>query len=352
MKKYYKVIFTFFEICSRLFLKIYVAFILFFNLKISRDFNVTKTEIKTNLKSVFKDYNCNETLNIISPIWQGLVSQKQIEILKSIEEGNIDYLLKVYKNYINSSLVYGVEDPIYKTISFNNIRYSLRNMRQLVSFLEVNNYLPLFHINQPSKNIFKLARLAIKEITVDLKPYLNLQSLQNFNRYRISDLNFPTDFFDVLYFYRFITNFINDERKFIEIGGGSGLLSYLLLSNKNFSSYQIDIASYLFAQKILLKNSSKFLLSERIDNYKPVNADFVVNQDSFPEITIEEVKKLVNFIKKSKVKLVFSNNHNSNYMSQTDFRSFILEAGYHRKLSFPNPIRPGYLIEVFSLDYL
>ena len=205
-------------------------------------------------------------------------------------------------------------------------------------------------MNQPSSGVNQIFKEGIKQLSFDLDHYLKLDHLKYFNRYKIQNFLVPTDFFDVFYFYKFIKNFSKKYNRFVEIGGGSGLLSSLLVSNKNLKAYQIDIASYLLAQNLLLKNSSQYLLTERIQKYDSIDVEFAVNQDSFPEIKKEEAIKIIEFLKKSNVKLFFSNNHMSNYKSQTDFRSLFIRSGFNNMISFPNPIRQGYIIEVFKFE--
>ena len=115
-----------------------------------------------------------------------------------------------------------------------------------------------------------------------------------------------------------------------------------------FKSIHIDIAPYLLAQNLFLNSDSEFYLSERITELKPIEADFLINQDSFPEIPKNEIEKIFNFINSSKVKKIFSNNHASDNQTQTDFRSILKKLNYVKKISFPNPIRRGYLIEMYE----
>ena len=112
-------------------------------------------------------------------------------------------------------------------------------------------------------------------------------------------------------------------------------------------SVHLDLAPYLLAQKLFLDNKGEFYLSERILDIKDVKVDFLINQDSFPEISYKELKKIFDFIEKNKINKIFSNNHCSDNQNQSDFRLLLKERSYRPVISFPNPIRKGYLIEYY-----
>ena len=120
----------------------------------------------------------------------------------------------------------------------------------------------------------------------------------------------PSDYFDHLYFVEFINGIIQDQKlKFLEVGGGSSLLSSFMHNLGYTKSVHLDLAPYLLAQKLFLDNKGEFYLSERILDIKDVKVDFLINQDSFPEISYKELKKIFDFIEKNKINKIFSNNH-------------------------------------------
>ena len=111
----------------------------------------------------------------------------------------------------------------------------------------------------------------------------------------------------------------------------------------------IDIVTYLIAQYFLIGDGVKYIPSEYIDNTKPINIDYAINQDSFPEIPHDALDNIVKFLILSGVKEIFSYNHSGAYHNQTDWRKVIVDNGFLSQIAFDSPLRPGYKIEIFNL---
>lgn len=342
----------FFELTLRhsYFLIFYLKVFFTFRKASKRDIDINI--IKSTLLNNFSNYKSFETDRIISPIWKSILNKHKINILKSIENKNYPQLQNIYQNLISSDLCDGVEDKILRKYSFANLRYSLRFSIQFFNYVTSKSIYPLNNLYQPNKNFLEKIKSIERKITYFFSNSFlkNQEKIKYFNTYKVFQYQIPTDYFDHMYFVEFIDDLLNKKSlKYLEIGGGSGFLSELIQYRGYINSVNIDIAPYLLAQNLFLNSSSKFYLSERISSIESLEADFLINQDSFPEIPLQELDKIFKLIQRSKIKKVFSNNHLSENKSQNNFRKFLKEFNYRVVVSVPNPIRKGYLIEYFEL---
>ena len=182
----------------------------------------------------------------------------------------------------------------------------MRFTNQFFNYIKSKSIYPSFYIYQPNKNFIK----NIQNLSKSIKKLFN-QNLKNFqtkffNTYKIYGYRVPSDYFDHLYFVEFINGIIQDQKlKFLEVGGGSSLLSSFMHNLGYTKSVHLDLAPYLLAQKLFLDNKGEFYLSERILDINDVKVDFLINQDSFPEISYKELKKIFDFIEKNKINKFF-----------------------------------------------
>ncbi len=338
------------EFVYRLFYFFFIYFKIFFSFRIAEKRVISRRQISKVLKKNFYNYKVAETKKTISPIWMNILSKHRTNTLINIEKTQINDLQKTYMNFIDSDLCFGVEDKINHKIGFGNLKSSLRFTREFFRYVTSKSLYPIFNFYQPNRNFLnKIIQLETKLKKV-LKNNLHNFNTKIYNTYNINGFRIPSDYFDHIYFVEFIDNLIDNKNlKFLEIGGGSGLLSSLMINNGYSKSIHIDIAPYLLAQNLFLNPDSEYYLSERISKLNKVEADFLINQDSFPEISERELKKIFKLIKASNIKKIFSNNHVSDNQSQTDFRSILKKFNYKKKISLPNPIRKGYLIELYEI---
>ena len=193
-------------------------------------------------------------------------------------------------------------------ISLGNIKSTLRFTREFFRYIISKSIYPIFNVYQPNSSFLKKIIKVNGTLNNHLKRKAYNFNSNIYNTYKIDGLSIPSDYFDHLYFVEFIDNLIDDTNlKYIEVGGGSGFLSSLMSNIGYFKSIHIDIAPYLLAQNLFLNSDSEFYLSERITELKPIEADFLINQDSFPEIPKNEIEKIFNY-KFIKSKKIFSNN--------------------------------------------
>lgn len=338
-----------FELALRIFYFWYLYIKFFFSFKKAEKRELSIENLKNTLNKIFFNYKISETKKIISPIWMNIFSKHKTNTLRDIEKNNLNELKSTYENFINSDLCLGVEDKIDKKISLGNIKSTLRFTREFFRYIISKSIYPIFNFYQPNSRFLKKIVKVNGILNNHLKRKVYNFNSNIYNTYKIDGLSIPSDYFDHLYFVEFIDNLIDDKNlKYIEIGGGSGFLSSLMSNIGYLKSIHIDIAPYLLAQNLFLNPDSEFYLSERITELNPIEADFLINQDSFPEIPKKEIEKIFNFINSSKVKKIFSNNHASDNQTQTDFRAILKKLKYVKRISFPNPIRRGYLIEMYE----
>jgi len=332
---------------------IYFCFLLikvFFSFKKAEKRYIKKQKIEQILSQNFSGYKLIETQKVISTPWFNILKKHKTNTLKNIENNNIIELQNTYENFISSELCIGVEDKVNFKLGIQNAKSSLRFTRGFFNYITSTSVYPIFNLYQPNKNFLNKINHLENKLNKLLYNKIKDLNVDKYNTYKLKDIRLPSDYFDHLYFFEFIDGLIgNKSSKFVEIGGGSGLLSELMQISGYIKSIHIDIAPYLLAQNLFLNSENSFLLSERISKFKYIEADFIINQDSFPEIPEIELIKILTFLKNSKIKRIFSNNHNSDNQSQSDFRSILRTLNYINKIRFPNPIREGYLIEMYEI---
>ena len=266
-----------------------------------------------------------------------------------IESNNFKKLKELYDNYHDSSLAIGADDSSLLRNPIFRLRAAFRHHHQLYNFMIHKNILPLPNKFQPNLGIkSKLinAKLEVKNILKQLPTNIDIKQ---FYRFRISDFEIPIDFLDHLYFYEVIQSFIGKKNQdFIEIGSGTGTLSLMLSEIGKHNLNMIDLAPFLINQNLLIGNDHDYLPSEYIENLNPKNIKFAVNQDSFPEISSNELLKLIKFINDCEVKYIFSYNQTSNYRNQSDYRSMLVSSGFKEIISYISPMREGYKIKIFE----
>lgn len=329
--------------------KIYYIFYFFTNLVKPRNNDFSEEDIKFFIENHYKNYKPEHTLNVVSEIWREIVKNNTIDVLRLIESNNYKELKNLYDKYHDSSLAIGADDSSLLRNPFFKFRAAVRHQHQIYNYLIHKNMLPIPNKFQPNigiKNDLKNAEFNIKDIFKNIPDSINLNQ---FYRFKYSELSIPIDFLDHLYFFEVIESFVGETNQdFIEIGSGTGTLSLILSLVGNHNITMIDLAPFLINQSLLVGNKHSYLPSEYIENIEPRKIRYAVNQDSFPEISGSELIKLIKFINDCHVEYVFSYNQTSNYREQSDYTIMLNQSGFKEIISYISPMREGYKIKIFK----
>ena len=120
------------------------------------------------------------------------------------------------------------------------------------------------------------------------------------------------------------------------------------------SSTHIDLSHFLVKQ--YLNNPEKeYINYHYAENFDPKtvhDTQILINQDSFPEMSDESVKKYVKNINYNKVPYILSYNKEVTWEGgnpHSDFKHYFSQYGYQSVFRTNTIMRPGYVIELFKL---
>ena len=303
-----------------------------------------------------------KTMLEVGPIWERTISRwttSTVDVFNAIEKENINHLKEIYENYY----IYGTSDGASSGKSFldkaeggNGEKYKLNKAKRNHDRAKILSH----YLNLDSTDNYEIYNMLSKKITIPESPNHG----QAWGWWH-NDIFIHFELMDYIYFFDTISKLLSENSitKTCFLGEGSGLLSSLVYSNCNItSSTHIDLSHFLLKQYLDNHNNDNinYYYAEDFKEDTMYNADILINQDSFPEISDKSVDRYIKNAKLNKVPYILSYNHDfygekSQNTQQykdlnSDYRTIILNHGYTSIYTTDTIMRPGYLIELFELN--
>ena len=141
-----------------------------------------------------------------------------------------------------------------------------------------------------------------------------------------------------------------NDRNLFFIGDGSGFLSNLILNSIEVKKcIFLDLPQFLIRQRIVnndFRKKSKFLTPCQIKD-ENLNNFLIINQDSFPEIPINDLKVYFSYLKNHRVKIIYSYNQKPKDKFHSDFVQLLNSFDAKCISSYESIIRKNYYIEKY-----
>lgn len=256
----------------------------------------------------------NKKIQLYGGEWQYLNKFKRSDYINALIKNDLKKLILIFSNLFRSHASYGMVTPSYGDF-FNKKILKSQILQDIDSSIEFSD---LKYLKQSQ----------IKKLSID-KNIGNPYGILIKNKVVMPDT--PRHF----YFANKIINYAKKKNNFkmLEIGGGYGGLSKILLSfGKNITYFSIDLLEGCFVQyyflkkaglKVNLVNESKDIKKNQINLIsfdkslkiikKIGKCDFVFNSRSFSEMNIQTIKMYTNIINNF-IKPNYIYHENSNFL--------------------------------------
>ena len=293
------------------------------------------------------------TIKEIGPVWEYVLNRwtnSTVDVFKSLEEEDFQKLTDIYENYYVQGVSEGASSGkafLDKHKGGNGYEYkSKKSKRNIERFKTLSNYL-----NYKTDNINEIYDSILKDFKIPQEPNLGQTWGWWYN-----DTFIHFELADYIYFSKIIINLLKEFNlnKTMFIGDGSGVLSSLIYNNYNItSSYHIDLSHFLIKQ--YLNNSSNNIHYYYAENFKENtihDAQILINQDSFSEMSDESVYRYIKNAKFNNVPYILSYNKETTFEGgnkHSDFKSILLNLNYVSKRKVTSIINDYYSIELFEL---
>jgi hypothetical protein len=317
-----------------------------------------KKEIDPNIFSKFFNkhgkYPGKEKTHLeIGPVWEQCFKNwtlSTVDVFSAMEKEDLNHLKEIYEDYY----LYGVSEGASsgKALSDNGgngYQYKLNKaQRNIERTKKLSNHLGL-NLTDVSKIYKKLN----ETIVIPESP--------NYGQtwgWWYNDIFIHFELTDYIYFFDTIKQIFDqlDITKTCFLGDGSGLLSTLVYNNYNInSSNHIDLSHFLLKQYLNNHNNDNinYYYAEDFKENTKYEADILINQDSFPEMSDKSVHKYVKNAKFNNVSYILSYNKEVTFEGgnpHSDFKSIFSSYGYNSIYRTNTIMREGYIIELFKLN--
>ena len=282
----------------------------------------------------------------ISSLWSQIFDEFDINIFQVLQNKDLNKLKELYEDYYINGISHGASSGKVKTLENEKklIKKSHRNINR-VEFL--GNHFG-YGESEPNK-VYELLykKYKIPDAINDGQTW-GWQYGDNFVHFEIADYIY---FLDILI--KILDEYGLDKTMFV--GEGSGLLSSLLYNNYDIKeSHQIDFGHFLLKQYLTNYDSGvnvKYHYAENFQTDFKHNSQILINQDSFPEMTIESMEKYIENAKLNNVNLILSYNTAAIRPDgrHINFYKVLKASGYQNIWEIESTIRPQYFIELFQL---
>jgi hypothetical protein len=295
-----------------------------------------------------------KTNDEIAPVWQQCFrnwTNSTINVFDIIDGGDFEQLAQVYENYYVQGVSEGASSG--KALSDNggnSFQYKLnKSNRNIERAKTLGNYLNLDF--KTEKDVYKILN---DRFTIPSSPNVG----QTWGWWH-DDLFIHFELADYVYFLDFIVKIFKEYNitKTCFLGDGSGLLSSLVYNNLSVDySQHIDLGHFLIKQYLNQPNSSyiNYFYAENFNPETKSEAQILINQDSFPEMSDEAVLKYLKYANYNKIPYILSYNKEVTFEGgnpHSDFRKIITNNNYTSIFRVdPTLMREGYKIELFKLN--
>ena len=318
-------------------------------------------KLQIDINTINKFFTCSNsypgkpaTLQEIGPVWETVLSDwtlSSVDIFTAIENKDFESLIKIYENYYIQGVSEGASTG--KAFESKDIGGVGENYKHQKNIRNINRIKQLgVFLGIESENLYDIIHSINDRISIPN----SINQGQTWGWW-FGDIFVHFELSDYIYFLDSISTVLKDLNltKTIFLGDGSGLLSTLVYNNCNInSSYHIDLGHFLFKQFLNNpdRNDIQYYYAEGFNPSTPMEAEILINQDSFPEMSDESVKKYIKNIKLNEIPYVLSYNKSVTFEGgciHSDWKSELLKQGYTLISSLSPTMREGYVIEVFEL---
>jgi hypothetical protein len=299
----------------------------------TNNINICKKEFKNFLDVI--NLNSEKNYQSKSKIWKKVIDKFKIQN-KIIQNQCSENILRYYEKYFHNGLSEGA--CAGKTL--HTFRVKLKYY-----FREP------FRINKIVKELLKNGydKNFINNLPLSLNAYTG-----GVWKIKIFRYNTLLEISDHLYFYIFLMNELKkknyNDRNLLFIGDGSGFLSNLILNSIEVKKcIFLDLPQFLIRQRIVnndFREISKFVTPCQIKD-ENLNNFILINQDSFPEIAINDLKVYFSYLRNGSVKIVYSYNQKPKDEFHSDFVQLLDSYDAKCVSSYESIIRKNYYIEKY-----
>lgn len=319
-----------------------------------------KKEIDINLFSEFfykfGKYPGKEKTNLeIGPVWEQCIKRwttSTVDVFSALEEKNFKELKEIYENYYIDGISEGASSGkalLDSAKGGNGYQYKVDKSKRNINRANLLSK----HLNLGLDDVGEIYKTLSKKITIPESP--------NYGQtwgWWYGDIFIHFELADYIYFLNTIQQVFEQLNitKTCFLGDGSGLLSTLVYNNCNIkSSYHIDLGHFLIKQYLNnhSNNNINYYYAEDFKENTQYDAEILINQDSFPEMSDKSVNRYIKNAKSNNVSYILSYNKEVTFEGgniHSDFKSIILNYGYSSIYKTNTIMREGYIIELFKLN--
>ena len=312
-------------------------------------------------KNVFKDFfqkfgkypGKQSTINEIGPVWEYVLNRwtnSTVDVFKALEEEDFQNLKEIYENYY----IQGVSEGASSGKAFlneheggNGYEYKSNKSKRNIERFKILSK----HFNYKTNNINEIYDFLLNDYKIPQKP----NSGQTWGWWH-NDIFIHFELADYIYFSEIIINLLKklNLNKTMFIGEGSGVLSSLIYDNYDItSSHHIDLSHFLIKQYLNNPyNNINYYYAENFEENTVHDAQILINQDSFSEMSDESVYRYIKNAKFNKVPYILSYNKETTFEGgnkHSDFKSILTELNYIQKSKVTSIMNDYYSIELFEL---
>ena len=289
------------------------------------------------------DYKRNNLEKESSPIWTRIYNHKGgYDVFDYIESKNSSELKKIYEEYYVNGISEGATTGL--SVDENKNKRNLLRSEPLAAHLEMTQKNQDLNLTDFYNELYQKFKIP---------DYINIGQTWGWD---IGDNFIHFEIQDYVYFLDIMKSILENYNlnRTCFIGDGTGLMSALLYENFEVkSSIHIDMAHFLLRQYINSVNCDtdiKHVFAENFDENMEHDTQIMINQDSFPEMPLDSMKKYVQNMDKNNVPFILSYNIENGITfnpHHIDYRKVILDHGYQSIWRFDSQVRPPYVFELF-----
>ena len=285
-----------------------------------------------------------KTNSEISSLWSQIFDELDTNIFQVLENKDLNKLKEIYEDYYVNGISDGASSGKHLEDEKKLIKKSHRNVNRVKLLRDYFGY----DESEPVK-VYELLykKYKIPDAITDGQTW-GWQYGDNFVHFEIADYIY---FLDILI--KILDEYGLDKTIFI--GEGSGLLSSLLYDNYDIKeSHQIDLSHFLLKQYLTNYDNDVNVKYHYAENFQvdfKHDSQILINQDSFPEMTMESMERYIENAKLNNVNLILSYNTPTIRPDggHINFYKVLKSSGYESIWEIESTVRPHYFIELFQL---
>lgn len=271
----------------------------------------------------------------ISQIWNSVIKKNTIQ--NNVTKLNTTELINIYSSYFQNGLSDGACAGARMKSIFIRFKYLMREPKRLKIVKKL--------LEHQFSNDFMLNNLPLSSNVFSGEIWMS----------KYKDIDIPLEICDHLYFflkfYNELKTLIAEGNTLVFIGDGSGFLSNLILNSFQVkNAIFIDLPQFLIRQYIVnfeFKHKCKYHIPSQVEE---INKDkyILINQDSFPEIPLNDIKKYISKDLLLPGSKLFSYNQKPKDNSHIRWDEILKMNSFNLSFEEESKTRSNYFLEIYE----